>query len=45
MLITFLKGKVLIKFEDNTNDLVDIVVGADGIFSNTRSFFERKKNG
>ena len=39
-----LKGKVLIKFDDNTNDLVDIVVGADGIFSNTRSFFEKKKN-
>ena len=35
---------MLIKFEDNTNDLVDIVVGADGIFSNTRSFFEKKKN-
>ena len=42
--VSELKGKVLIKFEDNTNDLVDIVVGADGIFSNTRSFFERKKN-
>ena len=39
-----LKGKVLLKFNDNTNDLVDIVVGADGIFSNTRSFFEKKKN-
>ncbi|MBD1150677.1 FAD-dependent monooxygenase, partial [Pelagibacterales bacterium SAG-MED29] len=25
-------------------DLVDYVVGADGIFSNTRSFFEKKKN-
>ena len=35
---------MLIKFEDNTNDLVDVVVGADGIFSNTRSFFEKKKN-
>ena len=42
--VTELKGKILIKFDDNTNDLVDIVVGADGIFSNTRSFFERKKN-
>ena len=40
--VSELKGKVLIKFEDNTNDLVDIVVGADGIFSNTRSFFEKK---
>ena len=39
-----LKGKVLIKFDDNTNDLVDYAVGADGIFSNTRSFFEKKKN-
>ncbi len=42
--VSELKGKVLIKFEDNTNDLVDLVVGADGIFSNTRSFFEKKKN-
>ena len=39
-----LKGKILVKFDDNTNDLVDYVVGADGIFSNTRSFFEKKKN-
>ncbi len=39
-----LKGKVFIKFDDNTNDLVDLVIGADGIFSNTRSFFEKKKN-
>ena len=42
--VSELKGKVLIKFDDNTNDLVDFVVGADGIFSNTRSFFEKKKN-
>ncbi len=42
--VSELKGKVLIKFEDNTNDLVDIVIGADGIFSNTKSFFEKKKN-
>ena len=41
--VSELKGKILIKFDDNTNDLVDIVVGADGIFSNTRSFFEKKK--
>ena len=39
-----LKEKILIKFDDNTNDLVDYVIGADGIFSNTRSFFEKKKN-
>ncbi len=42
--VSEIKDKVLIKFEDNTNDLVDIVVGADGIFSKTRSFFEKKKN-
>ena len=42
--VSELKDKVLIKFEDNTNDLVDFVVAADGIFSNTRSFFEMKKN-
>ena len=42
--VSELKGKVLIKFDDNTNDLVDYVVGADGIFSNTRTFFEKKKN-
>ena len=42
--VTELKGKVLIKFDDNTNNLVDYVVGADGIFSNTRSFFEKKKS-
>ena len=39
-----IKGKILIKFDDNTNDLVDYVIGADGIFSNTRTFFEKKKN-
>ena len=42
--VSELKDKVLIKFDDNTNDLVDFVVAADGIFSNTRSFFEIKKN-
>ena len=41
--VSELKNKVLIKFDDNTNDLVDFVVAADGIFSNTRSFFEMKK--
>ena len=42
--VSELKEKVLIKFDDNTNDLVDIVVCADGIFSSTKSFFEKKKN-
>jgi len=41
--VSELKDKVLIKFDDNTNDLVDFVIAADGIFSNTRSFFEMKK--
>jgi len=39
-----LKEKFLIKFDDNTNDLVDFVIVADGIFSGTKSFFEKKKN-
>ena len=39
-----IKEKFLIMFDDNTNDLVDYIVAADGIFSNTRSFFEKKKN-
>ena len=39
-----LKEKFLIKFDDNTNDLVDFVIVADGIFSSSRSFFEKKKN-
>ena len=41
--VSELKDKILLKFDDNTNDLVDFVVAADGIFSNTRSFFEKKK--
>jgi len=39
-----LKEKFFIKFDDNTDDLVDLVIAADGIFSNTKSFFEKKKN-
>ena len=42
--VSEIKEKILLKFDDNTNDLVDFVIGADGIFSNTRSFFEKKKN-
>ena len=26
------------------DDLVDIIIGADGMFSSTRSFFEKRKN-
>ena len=39
-----IKDKILINFDDNTNDLVDYVIAADGMFSNTKSFFEKKKN-
>ena len=39
-----IKEKILIKFDDNSNDLVDFVIVADGIFSNSKSFFEKKKN-
>jgi salicylate hydroxylase len=42
--VSELKEKILIKFDDNTNDLVDFVIVADGIFSRTKSFFEKKKN-
>ena len=41
--VSELKDKVLLKFDDNTNDLVDFVIAADGIFSNTKSFFEKQK--
>ena len=41
--VSELKEKILIKFDDNTNDLVDNVIVADGIFSRTRFFFEKKK--
>ena len=40
--VSEIKGKILIKFDDNTNDLVDYVVGADGIYSNTYSL--KRKN-
>ena len=42
--VSELKDKILINFEDNTNDLVDYLIAADGVFSNTRSFFEKGKN-
>ena len=42
--VSELKEKILIKFDDNTNDLVDFVIVADGIFSTTKSFFEKAKN-
>ena len=42
--VSELKDKILIKFDDNTNDLVDYMIAADGIFSSTRTFFEKKNN-
>ena len=36
--ISELEDKLLINFDDNTNDLVDYLIAADGIFSHTRSF-------
>ena len=42
--VSEIKDKLLINFDDNSNDLVDYVIAADGIFSNTRTFFESKKN-
>ena len=42
--VSEINDKILINFDDNTNDLVDYLIAADGIFSNTRSFFEKDKN-
>ena len=42
--ISEIKDKILINFDDNTNDLVDYLIAADGIFSKTRSFFNKDKN-
>ena len=39
--VSEIKDKILILFDDNTNDLVDYLIAADGVFSNTRSFFEK----
>ena len=40
--VSKLKGKLLINFKDNTNDLVDFIVVSDGVFSNTKSIVENK---
>ena len=42
--VSEMKDKILIKFDDNTNNLVDFVIAADGLFSNTKAFFEKEKN-
>jgi 2-polyprenyl-6-methoxyphenol hydroxylase-like FAD-dependent oxidoreductase len=41
--VSELKDKILIKFDDNTNDLVDYVIAADGIFSNQIILRKEKK--
>ena len=40
--VSKIKGKLLINFLDNTNDLVDYIVISDGVFSNTKSVIENK---
>ena len=40
--ISKIKDKLLINFSDNTNDLVDFLIVADGVFSNTKSIVENK---
>jgi len=40
--VSKIKDKILIKFLDNTNDLVDFVIVSDGVFSNTKSIVENK---
>ncbi len=38
--VSKLKNKLLINFNDNTNDLVDYIIISDGVFSNTKSTVE-----
>tara|TARA_Y100000590_G_scaffold297455_1_gene335208 strand:- start:1642 stop:2778 length:1137 start_codon:yes stop_codon:yes gene_type:complete len=40
--ISRIKGKLLINFIDNTNDLVDFIIVSDGVFSKTKSIIENK---
>ncbi len=40
--VTKMKGKLLINFIDNTNDLVDYLIVSDGVFSNTKCIVEKK---
>ena len=37
-----MKGKLLINFKDNTNDLVDFIIVSDGVFLKTKSVIENK---
>jgi len=40
--VSKIKDKLLINFNDNTNDLVDFIIVSDGVFSNTKSTIENK---
>ena len=40
--VSKIKGKLLINFTDNTNDLADFVIVSDGVFSRTKSIIENK---
>ena len=40
--VSKIKGKLLINFTDNTNDLVDFIIVSDGVFSKTKSIIENK---
>ena len=40
--ISKIKEKLLINFQDNTNDLVDFIIVSDGVFSNTKLIIENK---
>ena len=42
--VSEVKDKILINFDDDTNDQVDYLIAADGIFSSTRTFFEKDTN-
>ena len=40
--ISKIKGKLLINFTDNTNNLVDFIIVSDGVFSKTKTVIENK---
>ncbi len=40
--VSKMKGKLLINFSDNTNDLVDFIIVSDGVFSKTKLIIENK---
>ena len=40
--VSKIKEKLLINFDDNTNDLVDFIIVSDGVFSRTKLIIENK---